>query len=91
VRVRDPGGIERYAEAMAVRGELFGVNRPAVNTVVVNRLLRPQALIEIESRRSPPNRRCVRGQAVIAGPIVGVIVGFALNRFSRGAHFHRCW
>ena len=43
-----PEGIERYAEAAAVRGELFGDNRPALSTVVVNRLLRPQALIEIE-------------------------------------------
>jgi enamine deaminase RidA (YjgF/YER057c/UK114 family) len=58
-----PEGIERYAEAMAVRGELFGVNRPAVNTVVVNRLLRPQALIEIEVEAEPaePPLRSDRG------------------------------
>ena len=48
-----PEGIERYAEATAVRGELLGTNRPAVNTVVVNRLLRPQALIEIEVEAEP--------------------------------------
>ena len=50
-----PEGIERYAEAAAVRGELFGDNRPALSTVVVNRLLRPQALIEIEveAERAP--------------------------------------
>ncbi|HEV7987074.1 MAG TPA: RidA family protein [Candidatus Binataceae bacterium] len=48
-----PEGIERYAEATAVRGELFGDNRPALNTVVVNRLLRPQALIEIEVEAEP--------------------------------------
>jgi enamine deaminase RidA (YjgF/YER057c/UK114 family) len=48
-----PEGIERYAEARAVRGELFGENRPALNTVVVNRLLRPQALIEIEVETEP--------------------------------------
>ena len=48
-----PEGIERYDEAMAVRAELFGGNRPAVNTVVVNRLLRPQALIEIEVEAEP--------------------------------------
>jgi enamine deaminase RidA (YjgF/YER057c/UK114 family) len=41
-------GIEHYAEAAQVRGETFGLNRPAVNTVVVKGLLRPQALIEIE-------------------------------------------
>ncbi|HVB79456.1 MAG TPA: RidA family protein [Candidatus Binataceae bacterium] len=46
-------GIERYAEAAAVRGELLGGNRPAINTVVVNRLLRPQALIEIEVEAEP--------------------------------------
>jgi enamine deaminase RidA (YjgF/YER057c/UK114 family) len=46
-------GIERYAEAAAVRGELLGDNRPAVGTVVVNRLLRPQALIEIEVEAEP--------------------------------------
>jgi enamine deaminase RidA (YjgF/YER057c/UK114 family) len=43
-----PEGIERYAEPVAVRSELLGDNRPAVSVVVVNRLLRPQALIEIE-------------------------------------------
>lgn len=48
-----PEGIERYAEAAAVRGEMFGANRPALNTVVVNRLLRPQALIEIEVEAEP--------------------------------------
>lgn len=48
-----PAGIERYPEAAEVRGELFGANRPAVNTVVVNRLLRPQALIEIEVEAEP--------------------------------------
>ena len=41
-------GIDHYAAAEAVRGEVFGPHRPAVNTVVVHRLLRPAALIEIE-------------------------------------------
>jgi enamine deaminase RidA (YjgF/YER057c/UK114 family) len=48
-----PDGVERYAEATAIRNELFGDNRPALNTVVVNRLLRPQALIEIEVEAEP--------------------------------------
>lgn len=48
-----PAGIARYAEAAEVRGELFGANRPAVNTVVVNRLLREQAFIEIEVEAEP--------------------------------------
>jgi enamine deaminase RidA (YjgF/YER057c/UK114 family) len=58
-----PEGIERYAEATAVRGELLGVNRPAVITVVVNRLLRPHALIEIEVEAEPaePSLRSDRG------------------------------
>ncbi|MGH2828870.1 MAG: RidA family protein, partial [Actinomycetota bacterium] len=41
-------GIERYAEAAGVRDALLGGHRPPVCTVVVNRLLRPAALIEIE-------------------------------------------
>jgi enamine deaminase RidA (YjgF/YER057c/UK114 family) len=41
-------GIERYPEAAQVRDEVFGLNRPVVNTVVVKSLLRPQAFIEIE-------------------------------------------
>ena len=48
-----PEGIERYDEAAAIRGELVGGNRPALGTVVVNRLLRPQALIEIEVEAEP--------------------------------------
>jgi enamine deaminase RidA (YjgF/YER057c/UK114 family) len=41
-------GIDRYAEAAAVRDEVLGGAQPAVCTVVVNSLLRPQAWIEIE-------------------------------------------
>lgn len=41
-------GIDDYAAAAEVRNEIFGTSQPAVCTVVVNRLLRPQALIEIE-------------------------------------------
>lgn len=41
-------GIERYGEAAAVRSELFGATTPAINTVCVNRLLRPDAWIEVE-------------------------------------------
>jgi enamine deaminase RidA (YjgF/YER057c/UK114 family) len=43
-----PEGIERYAEAAAVRAEVFGKYRPVVNTVPVKSLLRPEAFIEIE-------------------------------------------
>ncbi len=41
-------GIESYPEAVAVRQEIFGAHCPAVTTVMVQRLLRPAALIEIE-------------------------------------------
>ena len=43
-----PEGIERYAEAAAVRAEVFGTHNPVVNTVPVKALLRPEAFIEIE-------------------------------------------
>ena len=43
-----PGGIERYGEAAAVRDEVLGTHRPAINTVPVKSLLRPDAFIEIE-------------------------------------------
>jgi enamine deaminase RidA (YjgF/YER057c/UK114 family) len=48
-----PEGIERYAEAAAVRDEVFGAHRPAVNTVPVKGLLRPEAFIEIEVTAGP--------------------------------------
>jgi enamine deaminase RidA (YjgF/YER057c/UK114 family) len=41
-------GIEEYEETAAVRREVFGAHHPAVRTVVVDRLLRPAALVEIE-------------------------------------------
>jgi enamine deaminase RidA (YjgF/YER057c/UK114 family) len=49
-----PQGIEAYQQAERVRAEMLGAGRPALNTVVVRQLLRPQALIEIEviARRS---------------------------------------
>jgi enamine deaminase RidA (YjgF/YER057c/UK114 family) len=43
-----PEGIERYAEADAVRREVFKGHQPVVNTVPVKALLRPEAFIEIE-------------------------------------------
>ena len=46
-------GIEDYGDAERVRGEMLGANRPAVDVVVVNSLLRPQALIEIEVTAGP--------------------------------------
>ncbi|MFG1943659.1 Rid family hydrolase [Nonomuraea sp. NPDC048826] len=46
-------GLDHYPEAEAVREELFGEHRPAVTTVIVERLLRPAAFIEIEVHASP--------------------------------------
>ncbi|MEO7937840.1 MAG: Rid family hydrolase [Burkholderiaceae bacterium] len=48
-----PEGIERYAEAAAVRAEIFGTHQPTVNTVPVKSLLRPEAFIEIEVTAGP--------------------------------------
>ena len=48
-----PEGIERYAEARAVREEVFGTHQPAINTVPVRALLRPEAFIEIEVTAGP--------------------------------------
>jgi enamine deaminase RidA (YjgF/YER057c/UK114 family) len=48
-----PQGIERYAEAEAVRNEIFGSHHPAVNTVPVKALLRPDAFIEVEVMTGP--------------------------------------
>jgi enamine deaminase RidA (YjgF/YER057c/UK114 family) len=41
-------GLVDYDEAADVRRTLFGANNPPVSTIVVRRLLRPAALIEIE-------------------------------------------
>lgn len=41
-------GADHYDEAAAVRERIFGDNRPTVVTVMVERLLRPAAFIEIE-------------------------------------------
>jgi enamine deaminase RidA (YjgF/YER057c/UK114 family) len=49
-----PEGIERHAEAVAVRQELFPDARCTVNTVPVKSLLRPEAFIEIEVTAASP-------------------------------------
>src|SRR5262249_4923678 len=48
-----PEGIERYAEAAAVRRGIFGKQEPVVRTVPVKGLVRPDAFIEIEVTASP--------------------------------------
>ncbi|MCA1832300.1 MAG: RidA family protein [Actinomycetota bacterium] len=47
-------GIDDYALAEEVRVATFAQHTPAVCTVVVNRLLRPAALIEVEVTAGPP-------------------------------------
>jgi enamine deaminase RidA (YjgF/YER057c/UK114 family) len=41
-------GLDDYAAAEAVRQELFGAHRPVLRTVVVDRLIRRSALLEVE-------------------------------------------
>jgi len=41
-------GLDDYAAAEAVRAEVFGAHRPSVRTVVVDRLVRRTALLEVE-------------------------------------------
>lgn len=48
-----PEGIEHYAEGAAVRRQVFGAHQPAVYTVPVKSLLRPEAFIEIEVTAGP--------------------------------------
>ena len=61
-----PEGIERYAEASAVRDEIFASHKPVVYTVPVKALLRPEALIEIEVTASPlPGKRETSGGAFL--------------------------
>ncbi len=45
-------GLDSYAEARAVRERVFGAHRPTVVTVVVDRLVRRTALIEVELHAS---------------------------------------
>lgn len=46
-------GIPDYADAARVRESVFGSHRPTVSTVVVDRLVRSKALIEIELHAVP--------------------------------------
>jgi enamine deaminase RidA (YjgF/YER057c/UK114 family) len=46
-------GLPYYAEAQQVREQVFGAHSPTVQTVIVDRLVRRKALIEIEVHASP--------------------------------------
>jgi enamine deaminase RidA (YjgF/YER057c/UK114 family) len=55
-------GLDHYDEAREVRERLFGEHRPTVATVVVDRLVRAKALIEVEVHASPGG-----GEALVIG------------------------
>lgn len=56
-------GLAHYDEAVEVRRKVFGDHSPTVVTVVVDRLVRRQALIEVEVHASPGG-----GEALVLGP-----------------------
>ncbi len=55
-------GLAHYRQAAQVRREVFGGHRPSVSTVVIDRLVRRQALIEIEVHAAPGG-----GQELVSG------------------------
>lgn len=63
-------GLAEYQAAESVRAEVLGTAGPAVNTVCVGALLRPDALIEIEvvAGRGDADPVAVRGDAGAARP-----------------------
>lgn len=71
-------GIEHYAEAASVRDEILGGRVPAVSTVVVNRLLRPQALIEVEVTAGPAGDLVYLPSVAAAGPAEAFAAALAL-------------
>jgi enamine deaminase RidA (YjgF/YER057c/UK114 family) len=68
-----PEGIERYAEAAAVRAEVFGAHQPTVHTVPVKSLLRPEAFIEIEVTAGPMGAATDVGSASPGRDSAGIV------------------
>ena len=68
-----PEGIERYAEAAAVRAEVFGAHQPTVHTVPVKSLLRPEAFIEIEVTAGPVGAATDVGSASPGRDSAGIV------------------
>jgi enamine deaminase RidA (YjgF/YER057c/UK114 family) len=65
-------GIADYGEAERVRREILGGTHPAVNTVCVNGLLRPEALIEIEvvaAKQPTPAATAVDGTVYLSSQL----------------------
>ena len=56
-------GLPYYEEAQEVRRRLFGEHRPVVDTVIVDRLVRRQAFIEVEVHAEPGG-----GDLLVDGP-----------------------
>jgi enamine deaminase RidA (YjgF/YER057c/UK114 family) len=85
-------GIGAYAEAEQVRRSVFGPHSPAISTVVVERLLRPAALIEIEVNAGPGGELLQAGDrerwhrgTVLAGPDGSVFLPTILPLDAAGA------
>ena len=77
IKVTDPAG---GSDTQVVTVTVLGTNHPAVNTVVVNQLLRPQAMIEIEvvARRSASGRRSAESQPSAARESGGILYLFSI-------------
>jgi enamine deaminase RidA (YjgF/YER057c/UK114 family) len=68
-----PHRIELYSEAEQVRGEILGGVHFALNTVVVQQLLRPQALIEIEVVARRARERQSAGGGLLGAENDGIV------------------
>lgn len=77
VRIVDyvtPAGRDAYATLAEQRRRLFGAEPPAVSTMVVNRLLRPEALIESEvTAARGPSRRYGAGDGFAGVPAAAAV------------------
>jgi enamine deaminase RidA (YjgF/YER057c/UK114 family) len=61
-------GLRDYATAEQVRRELFGAHEPALATVVVDRLLRPDAQLEVEVHAVRGGGQALRPAEHVASP-----------------------
>lgn len=77
VRIVDyltPAGRDAYADLAAPRRELFGAAPPAVSSMVVNSLLRPDALIETEVVAAiEPGKRIAVGHGLAGVPAAAAV------------------
>lgn len=80
-------GLDAYEEAAAVRAEIFGAHNPAVTTVIVERLLRPAAFIEVEVHASKGGPAALPG-GVAEAPDGAVFLPTVLPVDERGDVVH---